>query len=264
MPLTARPLARPGGPARRVRARARARRLDETTFWRNYFDKVFAIKDAILATSIHLNSIGCADPPPRAPPQRAGARSDGGLDAAAPHGAAASGEQLAVAPLAPVDNARADAMAERIRRELELGSELEFETDAPSAPGTHEPSGHREAAGDAAARSEEAGAPRAGDAQEVPLELLADVSAATLQAAPSLPAASVPAAGAPARASAPIASSGRDGDAPPPRASSEALRPPPDDATEDEEEDDGVELDSDDDIDKLLDLGDDDDDDGNS
>lgn len=78
--------------------------MDERTFWYNYLAKVYALKDAILSTSVHLNSI---DADARAG-QESGACSPprpGAVRAAAP---------------APVLSGPADELAERIRRELAL------------------------------------------------------------------------------------------------------------------------------------------------
>ncbi|KAJ1635830.1 hypothetical protein T492DRAFT_963068 [Pavlovales sp. CCMP2436] len=171
------------------------KRVDEITFWRNYFDKVHAIKDAILATSVHLNSIG----------------SHAGGDAPAPRRSAPPPPAPAAQPTEA--DGRADAMAERIRRELD-----ELDVAVPSAPAADDD--------DDEGPSEPAGAP--------------PPRPSPASAAPAAPTAAPP-------AFAPAAA-----DTPPAPTAEQPIE------EAEEEEDDGVELSSDDDIDKLLDLDDDD------
>lgn len=222
---------------------------------------MFAIKDAILATSVHLNSIhhdggdGRHDrhggPFGTGPVQEGGGevrlRSKGehsGSRKGDSREASGQGSEQPALPL-PESDGRAAEMAERIRRELELGSDdLGVGGGIPgseSAPGLQLPVPPQTAAASVAA--------------DAPVEAAAAVDRPVAVAAPAQPQPNAAHVGqedlnAPQR---PVAVSTTPSVQP--AASAAGLSA--DVHEEGGEEDDGVELDSDDDIDKLLDLDDD-------
>lgn len=282
------------------------KRLDERTFWANYLDKVFAIKDAILATSVHLNSIGHGEEPPSA--SRAG-RGPQPQNVRSP-GAQASTSGAAPAPtFVRAASRAADAMSERIRAELEAALLDDADTDAGgreqpprcAAPVVETAPSARTASAAAPQPVAQPTAPRRGSEPAFPNipstnpraeEPVAEPAPAPgshadhSRADSSLAEQRARAAAAPGQAATPQAADPATTSPPPqaltaiplPHAAAAAAATPPPaaaptaptadagraaeaDGLEDdgELEDDGVELNSDDDIDKLLDLGDDDD-----
>lgn len=204
----------------------RASRLDEATFWRNYFERVSEIKDAILATSVHLNSVR-HDGRGGAQPAR-----EGGAFGAPPRGGGGAGDASALpsAALARLESdERADEMSERIRRELELDAELRL----PLPPQAAAPSQPSSAGAGDSGRGAAPALPAAAEAAAPPQP--AGTDAASAQPAASL--------------AEPAAPPGAIGERPAGGKADGAG------GEEDGEEDAGVELDSDDDIDKLLALG---------
>jgi len=203
----------PHPPSSATRAPIPSRRVDERSFWRNWFYRVHALKDAILTGSVHLNSIHHSDDKPPAPPS---ARPCAGI----------TDEDEAARSEA--DARAADEMADRIRRELNFAFADE---DAATAEGEGAP-----ASADTAERPHEASPAAPADAPSGGLGL------ALAEAAPRL------------RGGETLASA--------PEAPETAGGARFDKYLEDVDFDDDygcAELESEDDLDKLLDLGDDDD-----
>jgi len=186
-------------------------RVDEQSFWRNYFDKVHAVKDAILAGSVHLNSID-------GPLADAKRRAAGEAQARAAGVGALAQTRADEEARAEADAHAAEVMAERIRRELDLAAAEDTTTAALGTPD---------------------------EIMVVGAPVAAAPAAAPLLVTPNLSPASEPESQKPVARAEADEHEGGDAD--------------DDFDAVDGDDDDGIDLDSDEDLDKLLDLGDDED-----